>query len=377
MSEQSTIGTSDGRRDTVPTHGPSASGASRPSSAAASGASPPRSRRSNAALIWRWSGPVLGTIALLVAFNLGQRVDRLESGALRRLDGGDKRVAELEASLKVSQDLLRDLQQRQALIDSRMAEAQSLYSQVEKLYRGLIQESADAVLAEAESVISLATQQLSLGTDPRAAVAALQEVDQRLTRQKDPTLAPLRKALVGDIERLKAHPVADIAGMAARVDGLIGLVEQLPLTATVQPRAKPGDPNAPGRPGGFEEGLASTGIAYLREELQKLIRVRRVDEPDSVLLAPDQAYFLRENMRLILLNARLGLLARNEQQFHTDLGRAIDWLTRYYAADHRLVSSALSQLKQLRASKLGLEPPLPGESLRAVRAIRSSRESRG
>jgi uroporphyrin-3 C-methyltransferase len=314
---------------------------------------------------------------LLVAFTLAQRVEQLESGALRRLDGGDKRVAELEASLKVSQDLLRDLQQRQALIDSRMAEAQSLYSQVEKLYRGLIQESADAVLAEAESVISLATQQLSLGTDPRAAVAALQEVDQRLSRQKDPTLAPLRKALVGDIERLKAHPVADIAGMAARVDGLIGLVEQLPLTATVQPRPKPGDPNAPGRPGGFEEGLASTGIAYLREELQKLIRVRRVDEPDSVLLAPDQAYFLRENMRLILLNARLGLLARNEQQFHTDLGRAIDWLTRYYAADHRLVSSTLSQLKQLRASKLGLEPPLPGESLRAVRAIRSSRESRG
>jgi len=226
-------------------------------------------------------------------------------------------------------------------------------------------------------VISLATQQLSLGTDPRAAVAALQEVDLRLSRQKDPTLAPLRKALLGDIERLKAHPAADIAGMAARIDGLITLVEQLPLTSTVQSRARSADPNAQGRPGGFEEGLASSGIAYLREELQKLIRVRRVDEPDSVLLAPDQAYFLRENMRLILLNARLGLLARNEQQFHSDLGRAIDWLTRYYAPDHRLVNSASTQLKQLRASRLGLEPPLPGESLRAVRAIRSIRESRG
>jgi uncharacterized protein HemX len=315
--------------------------------------------------------------ALVFAFTLGQRVDQLEGGALRRLDGGDKRLAQLEASLKVSQDLVRDLQQRQALVDSRMAEAQSLYSQVEKLYRGLIQESADAVLAEAESVISLATQQLSLGTDPRAAVMALQEVDHRLVRQKDPTLAPLRKALLGDIERLKAHPVADIAGMAARIDGLITLVEQLPLSSTVQPRPRVTDPNAPGRPGGFEEGLASSGIAYLREELQKLIRVRRVDEPDSVLLAPDQAYFLRENMRLILLNARLGMLARNELQFQTDLGRAIDWLTRYYDADNRLVVGALTQLKQLRASRLGLEPPLPGESLRAVRAIRSSRESRG
>jgi len=338
---------------------------------------PARTRRSRVALAWRWSGPALGVAALVFAFTLGQRVDQLEGGALRRLDGGDKRLAQLEASLKVSQDLVRDLQQRQALVDSRMAEAQSLYSQVEKLYRGLIQESADAVLAEAESVISLATQQLSLGTDPRAAVMALQEVDHRLVRQKDPTLAPLRKALLGDIERLKAHPVADIAGMAARIDGLITLVEQLPLSSTVQPRPRVTDPNAPGRPGGFEEGLASSGIAYLREELQKLIRVRRVDEPDSVLLAPDQAYFLRENMRLILLNARLGMLARNELQFQTDLGRAIDWLTRYYDADNRLVVGALTQLKQLRTSRLGLEPPLPGESLRAVRAIRSSRESRG
>ncbi len=338
---------------------------------------PARTRRSRIALAWRWSGPALGGAALVFAFTLGQRVDLLEGGALRRLDGGDKRIAQLEASLKVSQDLIRDLQQRQALVDSRMAEAQSLYSQVEKVYRGLIQESADAVLAEAESVMSLATQQLSLGTDPRAAVMALQEVDQRLVRQKDPTLAPLRKALLGDIERLKAHPVADIAGMAARIDGLITLVDQLPLSSTVQPRPRATDPNAPGRPGGFEEGLASSGIAYLREELQKLIRVRRVDEGHSVLLAPDQAYFLRENMRLLLLNARLGMLARNELQFQTDLSRAAEWITRYYDADNRLVVGALAQLKQLRTARLGLEPPLPGESLRAVRALRSSRESRG
>lgn len=378
MSESSSPASPEGRRDPSVAGRPSAADGAVPRGTSPQAAPvPSRPRRSRAALVWRWSGPVLGGLALLFAFNLGQRINQLEGGALRRVDGADKRIAQLEASLKVSQDLVRDLQQRQALIDSRMAEAQSLYSQVEKLYRGLIQESADAVLAEAESVISLATQQLSLGTDPRAAVTALQEVDLRLVRQKDPTLAPLRKALLGDIERLKAHPVADIAGMAARIDGLITLVEQLPLTATVQPRVRPTDPNAPGRPGGFEEGLASTGLAFLREELQKLIRVRRVEEPDSVLLAPDQAYFLRENMRLILLNARLGMLARNELQFQTDIGRAIDWITRYYEADHRLVVGALTQLKQLRTSRLGLEPPLPGESLRAVRAIRSSRESRG
>lgn len=335
------------------------------------------SARSRAVLVWRWAGPVLAVLALVAVFAVSQRTEKLESGALRRLDGGDKRVAELEAALKVSQDQLRELQQRQVLVDARMAEAQGLYAQVEKLYRGLVQESADAVLAETESVLLLASQQLALGADTRIAVAALQEIDARLSRQKDPSLVSLRRALVGDIERLKAHPAADISGMSARLDGLLGLVEQLPLVSTVMPRSRSTDPNAPGRPGGFEEGLAASGLALLREELQKLIRVRRVDEPDAPLLAPDQAYFLRENMRLALLNARLGLLARNDLQFKTDLNRAIDWLTRYYDTDHRLVKGALEQMNQLRSAKLMLEPPQPVESLREVRKLRGSRESRG
>lgn len=329
------------------------------------------------ATVWRWAGLGIGVLALGLVLLLGQRLDRLESGSLRRLEGGDRKVAELETALQRSQDQLRDMQQRQALIDTRIAEAQNLYAQVEKLYRGLIQESADAVLAETESALTLASQQLSLGADPRGALAALQEVDARLVRQKDPTLAPLRRALLGDIERLKAYPVADIGGMATRIDSLLGLIDQLPLASSLLPR-RSGEVTAPGaRAGGYEEGLASSGLAYLREELQRLIRVRRVDEPDALLLAPEQAYFVRQNMRLMLLNARLGVLARNELQFRSDLDRAIDWLTRYYESDHRLVSGALSQLRQLRSSRLALDPPLPGESLRAVRAIRSARESRG
>jgi uncharacterized protein HemX len=339
--------------------------------------SPAKIARARSTALWRWSGPLLGAAALVAVFMVSERTERLESGAVRRLDGSDKRVAELEAALKVSREQLRDLQQRQVLVDARMAEAQGLYSQVEKFYRGLVQESADAVLAETESVLMLASQQLVLGADTRIAVAALQEVDARLGRQKDPTLTPLRRALVSDIERLKAHPAADISGMSARLDSLIGLVEQLPLVSSVLPRSRSTDPNSPGRSGGADEGLAASGLALLKEELQKLIRVRRVDEPDAPLLAPDQAYFLRENMRLMLLNARLGLLGRNDLQFKTDLNRAIEWLNRYYDTDNRLVKGSLEQLNQLRAAKLMLEPPQPAESLREVRKLRALRDSRG
>src|SRR5690606_11299799 len=57
---------------------------------------------------------------------------------------------------------------------------------------------------------------------------------------------------------------------------------------------------------------AMVKVDRMMEELASLFRVRRVDAPDAALIAPDQVYFLRENLRLRLLNARLALLSRND-----------------------------------------------------------------
>jgi uroporphyrin-3 C-methyltransferase len=39
-------------------------------------------------------------------------------------------------------------------------------------------------------------------------------------------------------------------------------------------------------------------------DVRQLIRVRSVETPDALMLSPTQAYFLRENLKLRLLNAR-------------------------------------------------------------------------
>jgi len=41
----------------------------------------------------------------------------------------------------------------------------------------------------------------------------------------------------------------------------------------------------------------------VRDELRSLVRIRRIDQPDAILISPDQAFFLRENLKLMLLNA--------------------------------------------------------------------------
>lgn len=331
------------------------------------------------------TGVLLGIVAVVWVGLSTQRLDRLEVGAIQRLDGADRRLMEAEASVRRFQEQVRDLQQRQSLIDTRIAEAQSLYTQVEKLYRGLIQESADALLAEVESTLMLAAQQLSLAVEPRGALIALEQIETRLARQNDATLAALRRALAADIERLRAYPATEIAALAVRLDQQIGQLDQWPLTANLARRERIGPSETTSAPGSSAATTAEraehspgawSGLRQLADDLQRLIRVRRIDHPESLLIAPDQAYFVRENLRLMLLNTRLALLSRNEALFRADLDRVIDSLSRYFDTDNRSVMQALLQLRQLRGTRLTLEPPLPTDSLAAVRAVRASRSAR-
>jgi uncharacterized protein HemX len=315
-----------------------------------------------------------------------QRLSALERGATLRLEGTDRRISDADNALGRAQEQLRDLQQRQTLMDARVSEAQALYVQVEKLYRGLIQESADALLAEVESTLMLASQQLALGVDPRGALIALEQTEQRLSRQSDSTLAPLRRALVSDLERLRAHPASEVVVLATRLDVLIAQIDQWPLTSSLarRERAPPaGSAIQSELPAGSAPAGATqpdsgplSSLRGLFDDLQGLIRVRRIDHPESLLIAPDQAYFLKENLRLMLLNTRISLLARNETLFRADLERVIDAVSRFYDIDSRAVAQALQQLRQLRSARLALEPPLPNESLAAVRAARANRAAK-
>ena len=58
------------------------------------------------------------------------------------------------------------------------------------------------------------------------------------------------------------------------------------------------------------------------DDVRQLIRVRSVNTPEALMLSPEQNYFVRENLKLRLLNARLALLSRDETSFAGDLAAA-------------------------------------------------------
>jgi len=157
----------------------------------------------------------------------------------------------------------------------------------------------------------------------------------------------LRRAIGRDIERLKSLPTADLVGMSRRLDAVIASIDTLPLGG--EARAEPSAPAARGGAGDAGEALKRFGSG-LWQDLKELVVVRRVGAPEPPLLPAPQAYYLRENLRLRLLNARLELVSRHHAAFVHDLQVSRNWLTRYYERE------APATREALRRDDTGLVP---------------------
>ena len=94
------------------------------------------------------------------------------------------------------------------------------------------------------------------------------------------------------------------------------------------------------------------------------------------LLAPQQVFFLRENLKLRLLNARLALLAHDQWVFRNELKQARLWVERYFDPRDKLVQTAQDTLKQLSATEINIALPSLNESLSAIQNIKLGKESR-
>jgi uroporphyrin-3 C-methyltransferase len=111
-----------------------------------------------------------------------------------------------------------------------------------------------------------------------------------------------------------------------------------------------------------------------KRDLHDLIRIQNVSKPEVPLLSPDQAFFLRENLKFRLLGARLSLLARDEESFRADIKAGLDWLARYYDGGNKNVMAARSNLQQLLQSTVGGQLPDISDSLDAARNLKLVRE---
>ena len=324
--------------------------------------------------------PLLMLIALALAVGLAalfwldarSRIGATQEELARRLRDIEHDAREARAVSRLSQEATREAQVKVAQLEARLAESQSQQLALEALYQDLSRNRDEWQLAEIEQVLAIASQQLQLAGNVRAALLALQLAEARLAKADRPQFVPVRRALARDIERLKALPVLDIAAMSSRIDNLVAQVDELPLAfeeKTAATRDKPAA--AP------ERGFWARMWSEVWGEVKQLVTVRQVGSSEPPLLAPPQAYFVRENLRLRLLNARLSLLVRDEAGYRDDLRAAQTWIRRYFDPRSKQSADALAQLKQLSSTSISFEMPNISESLDAVRGFKSRRTRGG
>ncbi len=304
------------------------------------------------------------------------RIGATQEELARRLRDIETDNREAKVFARQAQETMREAQGKIAVLEGKLAESQSQQLALESLYQELSRNRDEWALAEIEQMLTIAAQQLQLSSNVRAALLALQLAESRLARSDRPQFIPVRKAVARDIERLRSLPGIDIAGLSLRLDGLVAAVDALPL-AFDERAAEAAKAEKAAAPGAAPQGFFSRFGAELWGELRGLIQIRVMDAPEPPLLPPSQAYFLRENLKLRLLNARLALAMRNEAGFREDLRVAQVWVKRYFDARSKPTGNFALQLKQLGETSFTLELPTLADSLDAVRSFKAHRERRG
>ena len=306
---------------------------------------------------------ILTIIALLASVWLWLRLSGIQEQLARQSADSGATAVEARTMAKQAQELARDTAARQALTDTKLAEVAMQRTQLEELMQSLTRSRDENLVVDIEAALRLAQQQSQLTLSPEPLLAALRAAEQRLARASQARLVRVRAAVARDIERIKAAAVADVPALLIRMDELARTIDELPISNAVgQASAVAQARRAASAPAANAPWWERTLAAFL-EEARGLLRVSRIDQPDAALVSPDQAFFLRENLKLRLLNARLSLLARQTDLARADLASAAQAMTHYFDPSSRKTQAAIAGLQQAQAQLRNVELPRIDETL--------------
>lgn len=328
----------------------------------------------NGASLSRGLTLVLGAVAvaaLLASGLLWQRLSVMQEQLARQSADSGAHAVEARAMARQAQELARETAARLAVSEARLSEVALQRTQLEELMQSLSRSRDENLVVDIESALRLAQQQAQLTGSVEPLLAALRTAELRIARAAQPRLGPLQRAIARDMGRIKSTTVSDTPALLLKLDELARIADELPLANAVAPASTMGSLK-PQR----EDSVSSwwqRSLLVLRDEARSLLRVSRIEQPEAALLSPEQSFFLRENFKLRLLNARLGLLARQLDSSRADLGAATLALNKYFDPASRKTQTAKGLLQQIQGQMKTLELPRVDETLAALATAAAGR----
>ncbi|MBI5927054.1 MAG: uroporphyrinogen-III C-methyltransferase [Aquabacterium sp.] len=355
----------------------------------------------------RWAVVILSVAtagAGWVAWNTQKKVQSLEQELVRRQIDSQGQATEARVLARQAQEAAREATARSTLLETRITEVALQRSQVEDLIKTLSLSRDENLVADIEAGLRVASQQANLTGSAEPLITAMQSADDRLARARQPRLDNIRRALAKDLDRVRATRVADTSSLTIRLDEAARLVDEVPLlnqpeaTMPPLPKAEAAPKPVPaGKAGGKNKNAAQAAASASApdaatdtwgshvldwtkgaaqtfwNETRGLIRLTRINRPEGMLISPDQGFFLRENIKLRLLNARLALLSRQNTVALADLQNIQATVPRYFDLQSRKTQLLQSMLTDVAAQSQQITVPRPDDTLAALATVSGGR----
>ena len=310
-------------------------------------------------LAWQW-------------LNTRHKFNEVEQSLSHKLEEYQALNQQSLALAKQAEERSTQANARTVILEQKLAESRDQQEVLQTLYNQLAENRESTAVAEVEQLLNIANQQLQLAGNVKSALLALQAAQQRLQSIDLPRAVQLRETLNIEIENLRDLPQIDVISMSVQLTHLSELCGTLPLISERQPTL---NANAAQRQPQTtaQNALQKFGFA-IWEDIKNLVTVERIDKPEPPLLAADHAFYLRENLKLRLLTARIALLQHDEATYKADLNTIHGWLNQYFDTQHPNTIKAFNLLKKLSSNNISIELPQLTDSFAAVNRYKLSLE---
>jgi len=257
-----------------------------------------------------------------------------------------KMADSLEAQSKQTQTNVNELTQRLDSTASKVLELTNMSHD-------------DWKLAEVDFLLRMANQRILMEHEATNSLALAQSANSVLAELQNADLFPARKKLSEEIEALKLARKVDREGLYLQLSAITQQIESLPL---IEPLFEEDEETLAALEQG-EEPVPS-GVWQRVKNMSKrvwhklnvYVRVRDQGRRVDAILPPEDQLYLKQNLRLMLEQAQVGLLREEQHVYQASLDKAQNWIREYYPLNDQ-AQIVLNDLDQLK--KNNVQQPLP------------------
>ena len=341
---------------------------------------------------------VVSVAALASSYLTWQSFSGLRAAVGQRMQSAEAEVTPLRELSSETAGRLNALQSRLSGAEQRISELNLQRTQLEELMLSVSRSRDETLVQDLGSALRFAVQQAQLMGNPQPLIAALQVGIERIEAAANPRLAGVRDAMKNDLDVMQTETNTDVSLVVRDLARLTRDVNKIAMRDTAPPtdRTVTSDADTSAAPSpaiGLATDPASTTVApslldqavmsvstvwhslsqAFVAQASQLVRVRAVAPTDELMLSPENAWVLRENLKLRLLSARLAVLSGQKQTALADISAVLQGIALYADPAAPSVVGLVGDLQQLQTTIAALHVPIPQSTLAALASVASAR----